>query len=51
MELAEVVGSSQAPPPDLFVPALIGIIDPKDASNVLNLLSDQLPLELYGVSD
>jgi hypothetical protein len=48
--LVEVVGSHEAPPPDLYIPVLIGIIDPKDASTLLNLLSEKLPLELYGVS-
>ena len=50
MEIVEVVSGAAAAPTDLYVPAMIGVIDPRHASHVIQILSEKLPLELYGVS-
>lgn len=49
MKIEEVVEKIQYATSELYIPALVGIVEPRDASKVLAFLSSQLPLELYGV--
>jgi hypothetical protein len=52
MEIVEAISeAAAAPPSDLYLPAMIGVIDPRNASQVIQILSDKLPLEMYGVSE
>jgi hypothetical protein len=51
MEIVEAISdAAAAPPSDLYLPAMIGIIDPRNASHVIQILGEKLPLEMFGVS-
>jgi hypothetical protein len=50
MKIEEVVEKRQYLDSELYITALVGVIEPRDASKSLTFLSSQLPLDIYGVS-